>query len=75
MNIVKEEIVNKTLKIVEKIEVFDIGLKSEGTFGVLFFGIGDIIARLKHTGKIPSTKQKLQLEVHLNKGHISQSIW
>ena len=36
LNIVKEKIVNKTFKILEKIEVFDIGLKSEGTFGVFF---------------------------------------
>ena len=43
--------------------VFDIGLKSEGTFGVLVFGIGDIIARLKHTGKIPSTKHWLKIAV------------
>ena len=53
LNIVKEKIINKTLKILEKIEVFDIGLKSEGNFGILFFGIGDIIARLKDTGNIP----------------------
>ena len=33
-------------------EVFDIGLKSKWTFGVLVFGTGDIITRLKHTGKI-----------------------
>ena len=63
LNIVKEKIVNKTFKILEKIEVFDIGLKSEGNFGVLFFGIGDIIARLKHTGNIPSTKHWLQIAV------------
>ena len=45
LNIVKDKIVNKTFKIFEKIELFDIGLKSEETFGVLFFGIFDIIAR------------------------------
>jgi hypothetical protein len=40
-------------------KVFDIGLKPEGTFGVLVFGIEDIIARLQHTGKIPSTIFKI----------------
>ena len=51
LNIVKKETVNKTLKNLEKIEVFDTDLKSEGTFRVLFFGTGNIIARSKRNGK------------------------
>ena len=39
------------------------GFKSEGTFGVLFFGIGDIIVCLKHTGKIQCTKHWLKIAV------------
>ena len=51
LNFDKKEIVNKTFNILEKIEVFDIGLKSDGTFRVIYFDIGNIIACSKRNVK------------------------
>jgi len=44
-------------------EVFDIGLKSEGIFSILFLGIDDIIALLKYAEKLPSSKHWLKIAV------------
>jgi len=44
-------------------ESFSVGLNSEGTLEILVFGIGVIIARLKHIGKTPCTKYWLKTAV------------